>query len=345
MPRRLARFHVRGYGTAFPDKVLGNEDLARSLGIDPSTIESKTGIVERRVAGRNDTASSLGALAAMRALDSSGVSASEIDLVLLSTYTPDHLLCPTGPELAHRIGADRAGAFDLNAACSGGVTALLTGATMLGSGAFERILVVTSDLTTKYLAPDDPKTRLIFGDGASALLLDGGAQQGSAPWEILSAVVGADGSGADLFQFPSGGSASPTAANGQRASGPHAVRMNGRVIFRFGVEKGEAVIDELCEKADIARNDIAWVIPHQANLRIISALVERTGIEPERWVVNIQRYGNTASSSVPIALTELAASGRLSTGDIVVLVAFGAGLTWSGLALRAGDVPRPPGAV
>ncbi len=336
MAPRLARFHVRGYGTAFPDAVLGNEELAKKLGIDPATIEAKTGIIERRVAADSDAASTLGALAAQRALEASGIPADEIDLVLLSTYTPDHLLCPTGPELAHRIGAGRAGAFDLNAACSGGVTALLTGATMLESGAFERILVVTSDLTTKYLAPDDPKTRLVFGDGAAALLLDRQARGSEAPWEILSASVGADGSGADLFKFPAGGSAGPAFVNGQAVEDAPAVYMNGRVIFRFGVETGEAVIDELCQKARITKDDVAFVVPHQANLRIISALVERTGIGTDRWIVNIQRYGNTASSSVPIALTELVQSGRLATGDIVLLVAFGAGLTWSGLALRAG---------
>ncbi|UCF69090.1 MAG: ketoacyl-ACP synthase III [Acidobacteriota bacterium] len=332
----LTRFRVRGVGTALPSVVLQNEELGTALGIDPDSITTRTGILERRVAADHEAASTLGALAAREALGRAAVEADSVDLVLLSTYTPDLLLCPTAPAVAELIGARRAGAFDLNGACSGGVTALLTGCSLLDSGAFSRVLVVSSDLTTRYIRPDDPKTRLVFGDGAAALLLER-ASSGENGWSVLAADVGADGSGAELFCVPVGGSAKLTRVNGHAHPGLPSIEMNGRAIFRFGVEKGAEIVERLCTRAGLEPQQVDWVIPHQANLRIIRSLMERTAIPSARWVINIERYGNTASSSVPIALAELIESGRLTPGSTVLLVAFGAGLTWSGLALRVGS--------
>jgi 3-oxoacyl-[acyl-carrier-protein] synthase-3 len=335
MTRSQTDFVLRGWGAALPERRLGNEELGAALGVDPESILARTGIVERRVASAGDCASSLGARAARVALARGGLDPAVLDLVLLSTYTPDFLLCPTAPRLAHAIGAHRAGAFDLNAACSGGVTALVTASAMLASGVVRNALVVTADLTTLFVRPDDDKTRLVFGDGSAALLLERPSETGPPRWRVLSSIMGADGSGDGMFQVAAGGSVQPL--DGQPVSAAaRCVSMNGRAIFRFGVEQGARVVKELCDRAGLSGSDVRWIVPHQANLRIISSLIERTAVPAERWYVNIERFGNTASASVPLALTELLDNGSIAPGDVVLLVAFGAGLTWSGVALRAG---------
>lgn len=335
MMAALSSFSVLGFGNALPEGRLDNKRLAADLGIDPDSIYSRTGILERCVAGPEDVASSLGARAAVKALQKAGRDPADVQLVLLSTYTPDFLLCPTGPLLAHRIGAVNAGAFDLNSACSGGVTALLTASCLLESGPFRNVLVVTSDLTTRFVRKNDEKTRMIFGDGAAAFFLEHPQENGNGHWQILSALVGADGSGAGLFCVPEGGSVHP-AINGERHPEACSVVMDGKAIFRFGVSRGADVIARIVGEAGLKPEDVRWVIPHQANLRIISALIDKTRIPEDRWVVNIERYGNTASSSIPLALSELLDSGRAKSGDIALLVGFGAGLTWSAMALRIG---------
>ena len=330
------RFRLRGAGWALPERRLGNDELGRDLGVDPESITARTGILERRIAADTDTASSLGLEAAQDALRRSGVDPAEIDLVLLSTYTPDCLLCPTSPVIAEKLGADHAGAFDLNAACSGGVTAIQTACSLLADGTCRKILVVSADLTSKFIAEDDPKTRLVFGDGAAALILESANEgKNDGAWRILSSCMGSDGHGADLFRVEAGGSASPS-RDGGRSSAITTVSMNGRAVFRFGVEKGSEVIESLCEKAGLSPADVRWVIPHQANLRIITALQERIAIAPEKWYLNLEKYGNTASASVTLALAELVVSQRVDPGDVIVLAAFGAGLTWSGIAIQCG---------
>lgn len=335
MNTALASFSVLGFGKALPEGRLDNQALARDLGIEPESILSRTGIEERRVAGPGDSASGLGARAALEALEKSGRRAADIQLVLLSTYTPDTLLCPTAPFLAHRIGAVNAGAFDLNSACSGGVTALLTASCLLASGPFHNAMVVTSDLTTRFVRKDDEKTRMIFGDGAAAFFLERPAPGAPGQFCVLSSLVGADGAGAGLFCVPEGGSARPS-VNGEHHPEACSVVMDGKAIFRFGVSRGADVISRTIQRAGLEPKDVRWVIPHQANLRIISALIDKTGITEDRWVVNIERYGNTASTSIPLALAELLESGRAAAGDVALLVGFGAGLTWSAMALRLG---------
>ncbi len=337
--RPLGQFVLRGWGKCLPDNVLDNQALGAALGVEPASITSRTGIVERRVAGPGDSASSLAVTAGRQALAAARVDPDDVDLVLLSTYTPDRLLCPTAPKVAHGLGATRAGAFDINGACSGGVTALITATSLINAGVFNNALVTTADLTTLFVRPGDEKTRLVFGDGAAALFVERPGLGSTRPWTLLSSVMGADGSGEGLFCVPSGGSAKPH--NGDEDGHyilnhvDYSVSMNGRAIFRFGVEQGAEVVNTLCERAGVAPRDVRWIVPHQANLRIISALIEKSGVPSDRWFVNIQRYGNTASTSVPLALTELLDTGSIAPGDVVLLVAFGAGLTWSGVALSA----------
>lgn len=334
MVRVAGSFVLGGAGKALPETRLDNDVLSRRLGMDAEAIFQRTGIRERRVAAEGESASQLGARAARQALERAQVAAEDVDLLVLSTYTPDHPLCPTSPAVAHAIGARRAGTFDINAACSGGVTALFTASSLLS--AFRTVLVVTSDVTSFYVKPDDPKTSMVFGDGAAALVLRRPENAKAAPWTILGATMGSDGSGADLFRVPDGGSARPP-INGFALNPIRTIEMNGRAVFRFAVERGADVISELCKQAGLAPHEVDHVIPHQANLRIVTSMAERTAIPAEAWFSNIEGYGNTASSSVPIALTELIEAKRVKPGDNVLLVAFGAGLTWSGLALRAGE--------
>lgn len=335
MLRAIGRFRLRGMGHAVPAGVLANAELAGIGGLDADAIEQRTGIRERHVAANDELVTDLGARAAEHAFQDAGVEPSSVDLLVLSTYTPDYPLCPSAPALAHRLGATRAGAFDVNGACSGGVTALLTASSLLATGAFRRALVVSADLTTKFLDPQDPKARLVFGDGAAAMLIDSTPEGGDA-WTILAAQMGADGRGASLFQVPAGGSAYPVCLNGHAQEVPATVRMDGRSIFRFGVERGAQLVADLLSEADLQPDQLDWVIPHQANLRIIRSMQERCHVPQDRWVINIDRYGNTASASVMLALAELGASGRLRSGNTVALAAFGAGLTWSGLLARVG---------
>jgi 3-oxoacyl-[acyl-carrier-protein] synthase-3 len=311
---------------------LDNERLAAELGIAPAEILERTGIRERRVAGTRDSVVSLATEAARAALEASRRDASDVDLVLLSTYTPDRLLCPSAPEVAHRIGAGRAGAFDVNAACAGGLTALLTAAGLLSSGLTRCILVVAADVTTRFVRRSDAKTRLVFGDGAAALLLDRGGAAESGGWSVLSASWGADGSGAGLFGVPA--RVGPNGAD--EPVGPLAVEMNGSAIYRFAVDRGADLIAQLLASAGLSPHDVTRVVPHQANARIIAHLSRRTGIPHEKWFQNLETLGNTASASAPLAIVDLLATRRVHSGDVLLLVAFGAGLTWCGMAVRVG---------
>jgi 3-oxoacyl-[acyl-carrier-protein] synthase-3 len=330
-------FLLSGAGKGLPAHRLGNDKLASLLGVEEDGIFQRTGIRERRVAVEGESASSLGAAAALEALDRAGVSPEDVDLVLLSTYTPDHPLCPTAPTIASMIGATRAGSFDINGACSGGVAALLAATSMLEGTPFRTILVVTSDLSSFYVREDDPKTRLVFGDGASALVLRRPSDEADKPWQVLASTLGSDGTGADLFRVPDGGSARPP-INGFKLNPVSTIEMNGRAVFRFAVDKGSQVIFDLCREANLRPDEVDVVIPHQANMRIIKSMSERCEIPEDRWFTNLERYGNTASTSVPLALTEMLETGRIETDASVLLVAFGAGLTWGGVALRAGSI-------
>ncbi len=225
------RFVLRGGGRALPLERLDNERLAGELHITPAEILERTGIRERRVAGVQDSAVSLATEAARAALEASRRDASDVDLVLLSTYTPDRLLCPSAPEVAHRIGARRAGAFDVNGACSGGLAAVLMAAGFLSSGLARCILVVAADVTTRFVRRSDAKTRLVFGDGAAALLLDGGRGPESDAWSVLSSSWGADGSGAGFFGVPAWAGRHPAE---EPVVSPLAVEMNGLYLPHRG---------------------------------------------------------------------------------------------------------------
>jgi 3-oxoacyl-[acyl-carrier-protein] synthase-3 len=312
------RFRIAGYGAAYPSVALTSGKLARELGIGTDWIESRCGIQSRFVAGANENTHSLAVGAARQALADP---ASQPDCLICATFTPEYRLCPTAPAIARSLGLGNIAAFDMNSACSGGVVGLLTGLSFLAAGTFERILLVASDTTTRYLAADDLRTRILFGDGAAALLLEQDPFCGIA---LRSWIAGSDGSGADLFHVP---------------HGETAVSMRGRELFRFASERGSEMLLEACSRAGIGAFEVDHVLVHQANLRIIECLQKRTGIPPEKWLVNIGTIGNTAAASVLIALGDLLRDRMPSSGERVLIGAFGAGLTWCAAVLEWGARP------
>jgi 3-oxoacyl-[acyl-carrier-protein] synthase-3 len=295
---------------------LTNEELARQLGVDTHWIESRCGIRSRCVAAPAETTHSLGVAAARQAL--ANTCSSGPDCLVCATFTPEYRLCPVAPSIASGLGLDGVAAFDVNAACSGGVVGLLTALSLIAAGTFERVLLVASDTTTRHLAAEDARTRILFGDGAAALLLETEPLQGIS---LRSWVVGSDGAGATLFHIPSGG---------------NTVSMAGRELFRFASQKGSEMLRAACSLAGLSPLEIDRVVVHQANLRIIECLQDRTGIPPDRWLVNIGGIGNTAAASVILALVDLLTTHDPADGARILLGAFGAGLTWCAAVLEWG---------
>jgi 3-oxoacyl-(acyl-carrier-protein) synthase III len=312
------RFRIAGFGVSLPSHIVANTDLANELGVDPAWIYKRCGIRGRRVAGQ-ETTRSLGVAAARAALEM----APDVTpgIVICSTFTPEHLLCPTSPVIASDLGLLHAGAFDLNAACSGGVIGLLCSLTYLASGAADAVLLVATDTTTKFLRPDDVQTRVLFGDGAAALLLVPGDE---GDFSMRALTIGSDGAGSRFFR------ARRDPPNG------NTVEMDGRAMFRFAVERGFFLMDGLCLQAGLRLDQVEKVLVHQANLRIIQSLQERTGIAPERWIVDLEETGNLGGASILFALANSIRHGQLEPKDRLLIAGFGAGLTWAGMLVECG---------
>ena len=317
-----ARFRIAGFGSAYPSGTVTNHDLADQLGVDAEWIESRCGIQSRCVAAPGETTNSLAVTAAKKAL--ARASSFQPDCLICATFTPEYRLCPSAPAIASSLGLGRIAAFDINAACSGGMVGLLTALSLIAAGTFERILLVASDTTTRHLAAGDVRTRVLFGDGAAALLLEGDPVCGIS---LRSWVSGSDGAGARFFHIPSGESA---------------VSMHGRELFRFAVQTGSEILTAACSLAEISSSEVDCVLVHQANLRIIESLQGRTGIAPEKWLVNISGIGNTAAPSVLLTLVDLLNTRAPADGTRILVGAFGAGLTWCAAVLEWG-VPHPGG--
>jgi len=318
-------FKIAGFGAALPARKLENPQLAAELGVAPEWIEQRCGVRSRFVA-EAETTSALGVAAARQAL--AMAPDKRPGLVICSTCTPDYRICPSAPSIAHALGLNGAGAFDLNGACAGGVIGLLTALTFLAVDGDSPILLVCSDTVSRFLDGGDCQTRIMIGDGAAALLLERGAGGGA---RLRSWTVGADGAGADYFLVPGGGSAAPRPTAGLQGAAWETAQMNGRAMFRFAVEKGAQVLRELCQQGNVTFEEIDWVLVHQANARIIRSLQERTGIPPQRWLSNIGAVGNTAGASIPLCLVEALSRGIPKPGDRVLVAGFGSGLTWAGL--------------
>ena len=321
---------VLGTGSYLPEKVVDNGFLARVFGCEEEWILRRTGIRERRFAPEGAGASTLGVEASRRALEAAGVKPEELDLIICATYTPDMSFPSTACLIQHTLAAKRAGAFDLQAACSGFVYALITASQFVASGLYRRVLVVASDVNSSIINPRDRKVTALFGDGAGAVVL-GPSEDDSAG--IIGEYMGADGGGGNLFCRPAGGSRMALTAE-VLEKGLQYIQMDGPTLFRAGVELMVAASRKVLEIARLAVSDVDLFIPHQANRRMLDLGLQRLGIPFEKTVVNLDRYANTSSATIPIALDEAVRSGRLEKEDILLLTGFGAGLTWGSVVLR-----------
>jgi 3-oxoacyl-[acyl-carrier-protein] synthase-3 len=317
----LTGVQILATGSYAPPEVVTNADLA-PLGIDADWIVQRTGIRERRRAAADQATSDLAFEAAARCLAQANVPASEIDLIVLATMTPDSPTPSTACQLQRRLGG-RAAAFDVSAACAGFMYALVTGLQFIKTGTARRVLVVGADVMTRAVNPADAKIFPLFGDGAGAVLLGAGdADQG-----LLAYSLGADGSGADLLCTPGGGTREPLTPAGL-AAGRQFMHMEGKAVFKWAVKLLADSIRETLAAAGLSASDLSLLVLHQANRRILDAAAENLGIPSEKVIVNLDRYGNTSAASIPLVLDELAAAGRLHRGDHVLLSGFGAGLSW-----------------
>jgi 3-oxoacyl-[acyl-carrier-protein] synthase-3 len=321
---------VTGWGMAVPDRVLTNADLARMVETSDEWIVSRTGIRERRVVGPDDSTTSLSVAAARQALDRAGLGPDDIDLIVVATCTPDRFVVSEASLVQCELGG-RAAAFDVGAACSGFVYALSVGSLFVQHGMHERVLVIGADTLTRFVDYTDRSTCILFGDGAGAVVLEASAESRG----LLSTVLGTDGSGNHHLYAPGWGAIVPEAAALFPDARPY-LQMNGQEVFRFAVRVMGDAAAEAVDKAGLSFSDVDLLIPHQANARIIDAAARRLALPREKVIVNLDRYGNTSAASVPIALAEAADAGRLGEGDNLVLVAFGAGLSWAAGMVRWG---------
>lgn len=323
------RAGVLGTGSYVPDRVVDNRELAERYGCSEDWILKRTGIQQRRFAEPGVAASDLGLLAAREALDAAEVQPKELDLVICATYTPDMAFPSTACLIQDRLGAQPAASFDLQAACSGFVYALVTAAQFIATGAARRVLVVGSDVNSRIIDPMDQKVTALFGDGAGAVVL--GPVNGSTG--LLGWHMGADGSGGPLFQMPAGGSRKPASAETVEAR-EHFIQMDGPTLFRFAVEALVTASRRALDRSGMGPESVDLFVPHQANLRILEAGIDRLKIPRERMLVTVDRYANTAAATIPIALDEAVRTGRVAPGANLLMTGFGAGLTWGAAVLR-----------
>lgn len=328
MIMKLIPVGVLGAGSYVPDRVLTNQDLEKMVETNDEWIVTRTGIRERRLASAEQASSDLAYEASLKALEKAGISAEELDLIVVATITPDMAFPSTACILQDKLGAKKAAAFDLSAACSGFLYGLANAANFIATGAYRYVLVVGAECLSKITDYTDRNTCILFGDGAGAVVL-GPVPEGRG---FQSFVLGADGSGGGLLKIEGGGSRNPATAQTVEAK-QHFIYMEGREVYKFAVRIMGSAAEEALQKAGKTKADIDLLVPHQANIRIIRSAIERLEIPEEKAMINLPRYGNMSSASVPVALAEAAEEGRIKEGDCVVLVGFGGGLTWGASVL------------
>jgi 3-oxoacyl-[acyl-carrier-protein] synthase-3 len=326
---------IIGTGSYMPDRVLTNQDLEKLVETTDEWITSRTGIKERRIAAADQPTSDMASEAARRAMDSAGVKPDEIDLIIVATVTPDMFFPSTACFVQKKIEAWNAVCFDISAACSGFLYALQTARHYLNTGNRTTALVIGAEKLSTLINWKDRNTCVLFGDGAGAVVMRREDDDGTskAPGRILSAIMGCDGRLTDLLRVPGGGSALPvTAENADQRL--NTIHMEGRETFKHAVTRMCQASEEALKLAGLTASDINMVIPHQANQRIITAIADRLGVPAERTFINVDKYGNTSAATIPVALDEASRTGRIKTGDIVLLVAFGGGFTWASAVLE-----------
>lgn len=327
MPSRTAV--IAGTGMAVPDRVLTNLDLETMVETSDEWIRTRTGIRERRIASEGEALSDFAIAAGRRALDAAAVAPKDVDLIILATVTPDRPIPATACTVQHRLGCTRAAAFDMQAGCSGFIYAQSVAKQFILSARCEHVLVIGAELLSRFIDWSDRSTCVIFADGAGAALMSAGEE----PRGVLASVMHSDGSMADFITLEAGGCVLPPSEDTVRRR-LHSIRMRGNETFRMAVRMLEDVSREALENAGLTPSDVAWFVPHQANTRILTAVAERLSIPESRCHVNIDRFGNTSAASIPIALDEAVREGKVRRGDVVLMTAFGAGLTWAASVVR-----------
>jgi 3-oxoacyl-[acyl-carrier-protein] synthase III len=322
---------VHGWGTAVPEKLLTNADLERRVDTTDAWIVERTGIRERRVSAADETTATMAIDAGTAAIKHAGIPPDAVDLLIVATATPEQPIPHTGAFVGEGLGL-HCGSFDLGAGCAGFVYTLVVGASLLTTGNLDHVLIVGAETLSRLIDPDDRSTCILFGDGAAAVVLSRSPDDGPG---VLAWDLGCDGSAAGLLEIRAGGSRMPATPE-TIAAGEQYLKMQGQEVFRRAVR---AVVDSArttLDRAGVAPSDVAWFVPHQANIRIIESAATRLGVAGERTIVNIDRYGNTSAASIPLALAEAADDGRLRDGDLVLMSGFGAGMTWASALLRWG---------
>jgi 3-oxoacyl-[acyl-carrier-protein] synthase-3 len=313
---------ITGLGCKVPDRIMTNDELATYVDTSDEWIVERTGIRERRIADDSDALSDLALLACRDALAHAGLEGKDVDLLIVATVTPDMMFPSTGAIVADKLGATKAAAYDLSAGCTGFVYALAQAYGMLAAGLATRALVVGGDLLSRILDWDDRSTLVLFGDGVGAVVLEATADRG-----FLGFDLGADGAGGESLWLPGSGSRLFDTTEKY-------VKMNGREVFKFATRILVQSAEDLLEKCEVSIDDVDLYIPHQANMRIIDHATRKLGVSPDRVVINVDRYGNTSSGSIPLALADAAADGRLQPGELVLMTGMGAGLTWGSALIR-----------
>ncbi len=331
MPDNIdCRVTVAGTGSYVPEKILTNDDLAKLVDTSDEWITSRTGIKERRIAADGEATSDLGTKAALEAMDDAGVTADEIDLIIVATVSPDMFFPSTACFIQKKIGAKNAVCFDVSAACSGFLYALQICRHFINGGNRKTALVIGAEKLSTMTNWEDRNTCVLFGDGAGAVVLreDPGASR-----YIISSSLASDGEQTDILTVPGGGSACPiTPANVEQRL--NTIAMQGREVYKHAVNAMRRAAEDALEKAGFTADQLDMMIPHQANRRIIEAVTDRLGISREKTFVNLEKYGNTSAAAVAIALDEANRSGAIKSGDLVLMVAFGSGLTWASTLMR-----------
>ena len=320
---------IAGTGSCLPDKRLTNEDLSKMVDTNDEWIVQRTGIRERRIASPSETTASLGTIASRRALEAAGIDPKEVELILCATITPEMVFPSTACFMGADLGIPGAAAFDLSAACSGFLYGLVTGASFIKAGQYKTVLVVGSETLSRIVNYKDRASCILFGDGAGAVVL---RRTTDLKRGLVYSTLHADGQGGEVMKCTPG-SRFPV-CEAMLAEGGHFMQIKGREVYKFAVTKFEELIRGAMRACELTADQVKLIVPHQVNQRIIDSAMEKLGMGPEKAYVNIDRYGNTSAASIPIALDEAWRAGKVQKGDVLIFVAFGAGLTWANAVVR-----------
>lgn len=329
----MLRARIIGVGAKAPQKVLSNHDLEKIVDTNDEWITSRSGIKERRIAGADEVTSDLATAATLDALEMAGLKATDLDLIVLGTASPDMPLPSTACFVQKKLGAKKAAAFDVIAGCSGFLYALSVGDQFVKSGASKNVAVIGVEILSRVLNWKDRTTCILFGDGGGTVILRAEEAKDAKSPGLLSTHIHSDGEGWNLITIPAGGTVNP-ASHRTVDEGMHAIHMQGKETFKIAVKSLADVAVEALEANGVSRDEVKHLVSHQANRRIIDAVVDRVGLSKEKVHVNLDRYGNTSAGSIPLTLNEVVRAGRIQSGDVVLMTAFGSGLTWGSALAR-----------